>query len=91
VRIYAEVGKMYQVADPKLPLDEDTFRRTLAPGAMVRTRVGIGGPQPREVRRMLGEAGKALAADRAWVSERRQHPAAAEAKLNVAFSALLTR
>jgi argininosuccinate lyase len=91
VRIYAEAGKMYQVADPKLPLDEATFRRTLSPEAMVRTRVGIGGPQPREVRRMLGEAGKALAADRAWVSERRQYLAAAEAKLNVAFGALLKR
>jgi argininosuccinate lyase len=82
---------MYQVADPKLPLNEAEFRRTLSPEAMVRTRVGIGGPQPEEVRRMLGEARKALAADRAWVSDRRQHLAAAEAKLNVAFGALLKR
>ena len=91
VSIYAEAGKMYQVADPKLPLNEAEFRRTLSPEAMVRTRVGIGGPQPEEVRRMLGEARKALAADRAWVSDRRQHLAAAEAKLNVAFTALLKR
>ncbi len=91
VRIYAEAGKMYNVADPKLPLDEATFRRTLSPEAMVKTRVGIGGPQPDEVRRMLGEADRALAADRAWVAQRRQHLAAAEARLNVAFTALLKR
>ena len=54
VRIYADAGKKYQVANPKLPLDEKTFRSTLSHEAMVRTRVGIGGPQPAEVRRMLG-------------------------------------
>lgn len=91
VRIYAEAGKMYQVADPKLPLDEATFRRTLSPENMVRTRVGIGGPQPAEVRRMHAEARKALDADRAWISERRQGLAEAEARLNRAFADLLTR
>jgi argininosuccinate lyase len=89
VRIYAEAGKKFQIADTKLPLDEATFRRTLSPESMVRTRVGIGGPQPAEVRRMLGEARKALAADRQWVNERRQHLAEAEAKLNRAFAELL--
>jgi argininosuccinate lyase len=91
VRIYVEAGKMYQLVDSKLPLDEVTFRRTLSPEAMVRTRVGIGGPQPAEVRRMLSEAQKALIADRQWVSERRQHLATSEAKLNVAFGELLKR
>lgn len=91
VRIYAEAGKMYQVADTRLPLDEATFRRTLSPEAMVRTRVGIGGPQPAEVSRMVAEGKKALAADRAWVDERRQRLAEAEAKLNRAFAELLGR
>ena len=91
VRIYAEAGKMYKLTDSRLPLDEATFRRTLSPEAMVRTRVGIGGPQPAEVRRMLGEAQKALLADRQWLGERRQHLATAEAKLNVAFGELLKR
>ena len=91
VRIYAEAGKKYNVADPKLPLDEATFRRTLSPEAMVRTRVGIGGPQPPEVRRMVGEARKVLDADKAWVAERRRALAEAEAKLNRAFAELLKR
>ena len=91
VRIYAEAGRKFQIADPKLPLDEAAFRRTLSPEAMVRTRVGIGGPQPDEVRRMLGEARHALAADRQWVAERRLRLAEAEAKLNTAFGALLER
>jgi len=91
VRIYAEAGRKYQIADTKLPLDEAAFRRTLSPESMVRTRVGIGGPQPAEVRRMVGEAKKALAADRAWADERRNRLADAEAKLNRAFAELLAR
>jgi len=91
VRIYAEAGKKYQVADAKLPLDEATFRTTLSPEAMVRTRVGIGGPQPPEVKRMLGQAREALAADKAWVTERRGKLAEAEATLNRAFGELLKR
>jgi len=91
VRIYAEAGRKYQVADTKLPLDEAAFRRTLLPETMVRTRVGIGGPQPDEVRRMLAEARQALAADRQWAAERRQRLAAADALLNRSFAELLKR
>lgn len=90
-RIYAEAGKQYAIADPALPLDEADFRRTLSPEAMVRSRVGVGGPQPAEVRRMLGEARKGLESDRAWVADRRLQIAVAEAKLNNAFTALLAR
>ena len=82
---------MYKLVDSRLPLDEAGFQRTLSPEAMVRTRLGIGGPQPAEVRRMLGVAQKALIADRQWVNERRLHLATAEAKLNVAFGELLKR
>ena len=91
VRIYAEAGKKYQQAESVLPLDEATFRKTLSPENMVRTRVGIGGPQPAEVRRMHAEARKTLDADRAWVAERRKALADAEAKLNLAFAELLKR
>ena len=90
-RLYAESVHRYQLADTRLPLDEATFRRTLSPADMVRTRVGLGGPQPSETRRMLAESRKALAADRAWVNERRDRLAAAEAALNQAFAELLAR
>jgi argininosuccinate lyase len=91
VRIYAEAGKKYQIAEAKLPLDETAFRNTLSNENMVRTRVGIGGPQPPEVRRMLGEARKSLVADAQWTNDRRRHLAAADAKLNAAFAELLKR
>lgn len=88
-RLYVEAGRKVQLADARLPLDEAAFRRTLSPEAMVRTRVGLGGPQPDEVRRMVAQARQALADDRRWAAERRQRLAASEAKLNRAFAALL--
>jgi len=90
-RIYAEAGKQFALADSALPLDETAFRRTLSPESMVRSRVGVGGPQPTEVRRMLSQAQKSLDSDRAWVADRRLQIAVAEAKLNNAFTALLAR
>lgn len=85
VRIYAEAGKKYELADLKLPLDEATFRKTLSPVNMVNTRVGIGGPQPAEVRRMLASANDALAKDQAWLDARRLKLTEADARLNRAF------
>jgi argininosuccinate lyase len=90
-RLYAEALQHFKLPDGRLPLDDATFRRTLSPADMVRTRVGPGGPQPAETRRMLAEARKVLAADRAWVEARRDALAAAEAALNNAFAALLQR
>jgi argininosuccinate lyase len=62
-RIYKEAGAKYQLAQAVLPLDEATFRATLSPANMVRTRTGTGGPQPAEVRRMLAAANTALEAE----------------------------
>ncbi|MBP6901538.1 MAG: argininosuccinate lyase [Burkholderiaceae bacterium] len=90
-RLYAEALRHYQLPGGALPLDEAAFRRTLSPADMVRSRVGLGGPQPAETARMLAESRKALAADRAWLGQRRDHLAAAEARLNNAFAELLAR
>ena len=90
-RLYAEAVGHFGMAATTLPLDEAAFRRTLSPADMVRTRVGIGGPQPAETARMLAQSRQALAADVAWVGERRDHLAAAEARLNTAFAELLKR
>lgn len=90
-RLYAEAMKQDGQAETRLPLDEAAFRRTLSPADMVRTRVGVGGPQPAEMRRMLDVSRRALSADRDWVNERRNRLAAAEARLNERFSAVLAR
>jgi argininosuccinate lyase len=56
---------------------------------MVKTRVGIGGPQPIEVERMLAEAQKTLSADKVWMHEIRQNLKDADVKLERAFNLLL--
>ncbi|RZL45856.1 MAG: argininosuccinate lyase [Variovorax sp.] len=84
-RIYAESGQKYQMANAALPLDEATFRATLSPATMVRTRTGTGGPQAAEVHRMLTASSAALARDRSWVQARRSRLIEAEASLNRTF------
>ena len=86
VKRYAESAQKYSMPMGKLPLDEATFKATLSPEMMVRTRVGIGGPQPAEVRRMIAMARNTLTKDRAWVAERNNKLLEAEAKLNTAFA-----
>ena len=56
---------------------------------MVRTRVGIGGPQPAEVERMLGAAQSQLRSDKAWMQGTRQKLKDADARLDTAFSRLV--
>ncbi len=91
VRIYAEAGKKYSLTDLRLPLDEASFRKTLSPENMVKTRVGVGGPQPAEVRRMLASARESLAKDDAWLAGRRTKLTEADARLNRAFLEIARR
>ena len=74
-----------------LPLSEKVFRSTLAPDDMVRTRVGIGGPQPAEVKRMLGLARDSLRQDLAWLTMKNTKLVEADAKLNSAFLKLIDK
>jgi argininosuccinate lyase len=55
---------------------------------MVKTRVGIGGPQPEEVERMLADAHVALSTDKNWTQKARQHLKDSDEKLSAAFDKL---
>jgi argininosuccinate lyase len=89
VELYAQSITKFKLPDTKLPLTEVAFRQVLSPEFMVKTRVGIGGPQPREIERMLGEAKATLASDQAWMQKTRKNLADADLKLEQAFALLL--
>ncbi len=55
---------------------------------MVKSRVGIGGPQPAEVERMLAGAQATLKADKSWMLGTRQKLKEAEGRLDTAFAGL---
>ncbi len=88
-RLYAEAATKYKWADTTLPLDEAALRATLSAQDMVNTRVGTGGPQPAEVRRMLTAAQDTLGRDKGWLREQNQHLAEAQKTLDQAFEKLL--
>lgn len=87
--LYAKAAKKYKWQDEHLPLSEADLRASLSPRAMVQSRKGTGGPQPAEVRRMLMEAGKRLAADQDWMKQHRQKLLQADAELDKAFDTLV--
>ena len=87
--LYAQAIAHFKLPDPKLPLSETRFREVLSPAYMVKTRVGVGGPQPAEVERMLKTAQSSLADDRAWLDQTRKGLQAADARLEAAFASLL--
>ncbi len=87
--LYAQAIAKYKLADTKLPLPEAEFRKVLSAEYMVTSRVGIGGPQPAEVERMLAGAQSALRADKAWMQKTRQALKDADARLDTAFGRLV--
>ena len=89
--LYAKAITHFKLPDPKLPLTPARFRDVLSPAFMVQSRVGVGGPQPAEVARMLKAAQAALAQDRAWLATTRKKLQDADIRLNAAFGQLLTR
>jgi argininosuccinate lyase len=88
-RIYTASAKSFGMDNAKLPLDEARFRQVLTAQNMVASSQGLGGPQPAEVTRMLGEANQRLAADKAWVQAARDRLTAAQDKLDQAFDVLV--
>jgi argininosuccinate lyase len=87
--LYAQALAKAKLPEAKLPIREAEFRQVLSPEAMVRTRVGVGGPQPAEVERMLAEAQARLKTDKAWMQGTRQKLAQADQKLDQAFRQVL--
>jgi argininosuccinate lyase len=88
VEFYADAIAKYKLADAKLPLGETALRKLLSPAEMVKTRLGIGGPQPAEVERMLAGAQATLKADKSWMLGTRQKFKEADARLDAAFAKL---
>jgi argininosuccinate lyase len=86
---YAEAQRIYREDTGRdLPLGEADFKLALSPEYMVRSRKGIGGTQPEEIRRMLAAARTSLRDDAAWGAAQRKRLADAQAALEAAFSSL---
>ena len=88
VELYAAAIRKAGLPDTKLPFSDEEFHHILSPEYMVKTRVGVGGPQPSEVRRMLGSARATLDADKSWMAAARKRLADADARLDDAFERL---
>lgn len=76
---YAEAQKLYEktlkdmdVAGGQLPMSEVKFRATLDPVAIVNNRATSGGPQAKEMERMVKKAQMTLKEQEKWIQERRQ-------------------
>jgi len=87
-RIYEAAVKGTKYAQ-ELPMDEQEFRSTLNPVAIVKNRATRGGPQPAEMQRMLKEANDKLAAQDAWIAAHRQHIEQSLSELDQAFDQLV--
>jgi argininosuccinate lyase len=83
---YADATSVYGA---ELPISESVFAEALDPLSIVASRNGRGGPQPREVERMLEDARSHIDHHRNWVSNQRQALSRAHAALEAAFSNLM--
>ena len=88
-RIYTESAASFGIADAQIPIDEALFHRSLSPQGMVQASQGLGGPQPKEVQRMLTVQRQALVADEDWVKAARARLASADTNRQAAFNRLL--
>ena len=89
-RIYQETLQHEMgVSKGQLPMSEAEFRATLDPVAIVRNRQTAGGPQPREMARMLTAAHQRLQQEQRWIQERRERIDTATQTLERDFLRLL--
>lgn len=87
-KIYLEAAEEYDIGDTAFPLTEQRFREALSPQGMVNASLGLGGPQPTEVARMIADQHAGLDGDEAWLAGERQQLTAASNSLNEAFESL---
>ncbi|HZC25411.1 MAG TPA: argininosuccinate lyase [Actinopolymorphaceae bacterium] len=87
----ADLDRLYheETGEP-FPLDVTAYQRAVDPAEFVRSRTGVGGPQPVEVARMLSEHRRALAELDAWRTGELGRLAAAADDLAAAFAARCT-
>ena len=88
--IYVRAAEHFGIKDTKLPIAEADFRRALTAENMVKSSLGLGGPQPAEVRRMLDAQRKNLDTDRVALTDRRTRLATASKTLDAAFAQMRT-
>jgi argininosuccinate lyase len=89
-RIYAEVvAKEYPQGSSVLPMSEEEFRATIDPKTIILNRQTAGGPQPKEMEKMLKSAKQALDDNAEWAKDQRERIGKAEAKLEKAFQKIL--
>jgi argininosuccinate lyase len=86
--IYTRAAAHFSLKETKLPLTEAVFRRALTAENMVQSSLGLGGPQPAEVQRMLDAQRRQLAADQGWIADRQAKLVSASNALNRAFNQL---
>lgn len=91
---YAEARKIYSEAVKEtnaatdLPMSEEEFRATLDPVAIVKNRATVGGPQPKEMERMIKAAGEKVAMQEQWAQERKRAVSTALERLDEDFGKL---
>jgi argininosuccinate lyase len=86
---YADAARIYAAENKQpLPLDEAAYREIISAEYSVFGRQGVGGPQPAETKRMLGEERAQAAKDRQWHADATARLAGAAARLDGAFAAL---
>jgi argininosuccinate lyase len=72
-----------------LPLTETQFKDALSATHMISASMGIGGPQPQEVKRMLANELGQLKSDREWVKSQRTKLGNSAANLDKEFTKLI--
>lgn len=88
---HAEVAAVYREATGQaLPLSPEQVRHAMNAEHFIRSRRGTGGPQPGEMRRLLQEHRRRLAALRDWLAGEQGRLQEADRRLGTEFAKLLT-